>query len=189
MGGKAVFCRGLPAEKGGGEARWASSVMLLDCARLTSWRWDEHIDAMFAGTLDYKPWIQLADQDPLTIGKLPEVWNSFDRLEPATRLLHLTERLTQPWKTGLPVNFNTNFQGRAGRIRHWLRGHGLLGGERKFQPHPDPRQEAFFFGLLKECLDTGQVSADYVRRAVASQDVRPDAFELLARQGRHGAAV
>jgi hypothetical protein len=163
--------------------------MLLDCARLTQWRWDEEIDAMFAGGLDYKPWIQLADQDPQTIGDLPEVWNSFDKLEPETRLLHMTERLTQPWKTGLPVDFNTNFQGRSGQLRRWLRERGLLGGGRKYLPHPDPRQEAFFFGLLKECLDSGQVSADYVRRAITAQEVRPDAFELLARQGWRGAAA
>ena len=36
MGGKAVICRNLPAEKGGGAGKWASSVMLLDCARLTA---------------------------------------------------------------------------------------------------------------------------------------------------------
>jgi hypothetical protein len=189
MGGSSVVCRNLPAEKGGGAGAWATSVMLLDCARLTHWRWDEQVDAMFAGTLDYKPWIQLADQDPQTIGELPEVWNSFDKLETDTRLLHMTERLTQPWKTGLPVDFNINFQGRTGRMRRWLREHGLLGGGRMYQPHPDPRQEEFFFALLKECLDGGLVSADYVRRAMAKRDVRADAFELLARQGWHGAAA
>ena len=111
MAGKAVVCRNLPPEKGGGEGQWASSVLLLDCARLQSWRWDEQIDAMFAGQLDYKRWIQLADEPQGTIGELPEVWNSFDKLEADTRLLHMTERLTQPWKTGLPIDFNMNFQG------------------------------------------------------------------------------
>lgn len=188
MGDKAVICRNLPAEKGGGAGAWASSVMLLDCARLTDWRWDEQIDAMFAGALDYKPWIQLADMDPRLIGDLPEVWNSFDKLEADTRLLHMTERLTQPWKTGLPVDFNTNFQGRTGRMRRWLRERGLLGGGRRYLPHPDPRQEEFFFRSLKECLDSAQVSADDLRRAMAGQDLRPDAFELLARQGWRGAA-
>jgi hypothetical protein len=189
MHGKAIVCRNLPAEKGGGEGRWASSVMLLDCAKLAHWRWDEQIDALFAGTLDYKPWIQLADEDPQTIGDLPEVWNSFDKLEPETRLLHMTERLTQPWKTGLPVDFNTNFQGLGGRARRWLRSHGLLGGGRRYLPHPDPRQEAFFFERLKECMDSGEVSADAVRRAITERDLRGDAFELLVRAGWQGVAA
>ena len=179
MHGKAVVCRNLPAEKGGGAGQWATSVLLLDCARLQSWRWDEQIDAMFAGQLDYKRWIQLADEPQDTIGELPEIWNSFDKLEPDTRLLHMTERLTQPWKTGLAVDFNMNFQGASGRLRRWLRDRGLLPA-RRFQPHPDPRQERFFFALVKDCLDRGVVDEAFVRRAVAAGDVRPDVFDCLA---------
>jgi len=182
MGGNAVICRNLPETKGGGSDKWATSVMLLDCAKLTTWRWDEQIDAMFAGQLDYKRWIQLADQAAGTIGELPEVWNSFDKLEADTRLLHMTERLTQPWKTGLPIDFNMNFQGPLGRLRRWLRDRGWLPAKR-FRPHPDPRQEAFFFSLLKECLDSGLVGEDFVRKAVATGDVRPDVFSCLARPG------
>jgi hypothetical protein len=182
MGDKAVVCRNLPPEKDGGAGQWATSVMLLDCAKLSSWRWDEQIDAMFAGRLDYKRWIELAEEPQDTIRELPEVWNSFDKLDADTRLLHMTERLTQPWKTGLPIDFNMTFQGPMGRLRRRLRELGWLPAKR-YQPHPDPRQEAFFFSLLKECLKTGVVSEDFVRRAVAAQDVRPDVFERLAAVG------
>ena len=179
MGGKAVICRNLPAEKGGGAGAWATSVMLLDCAKLAAWRWDEQIDAMFAGRLDYKRWIQLADDPPQTIGELPVIWNSFDKLEADTRLLHMTERITQPWKTGLPIDFDMNFQGPAGQMRRWLREHHMLPAKR-FQPHPDPRQEALFFSLLQECLDEKSVTEDELHQAVAAGHVRPDAFALLA---------
>jgi hypothetical protein len=74
MHGKAVMCRNLPADQGGGPGKWATSVMLLDCAKLTDWQWNDEIDAMFDGRLDYKPWIQLAQQDPASIGELSEVW-------------------------------------------------------------------------------------------------------------------
>jgi hypothetical protein len=185
MRGKALWCRNLPAEHGGGPGKWASSVMLLDCARLADWRWDEQIDAMFAGQLDYKPWIQLANQDAASIGELPAVWNSFDELNDETRLLHLTERLTQPWKTGLPIDFDMNTQGAAGRARRWLRERGVLSAKR-YLKHPDPKQEQFFFGLLKECLDNGEVTEEFVRQSIAARDVRPDAFELLAAQGYRG---
>jgi hypothetical protein len=182
MGGKAIVCRNLPPEMGGGQGRWATSVMLLDCAKLAHWRWDEQIDAMFAGRMDCTPWIQLADEPQDTIGELPEVWNSFDKLEADTRLLHRTERLTQPWKTGLPIDFNMNFQSPSGRLRRWWRQRGVLPA-RRLQLHPEARQAAFFFSLIKECLATGQVSEDFVRRAVAAQDVRPDVFERIAASG------
>jgi hypothetical protein len=186
MQGKAVMCRNLPASQGGGPGKWATSVMLLDCTKLTDWRWNEEIDAMFDGRLDYKPWIQLAHQDPATIGELSEVWNSFDTLSPDTRLLHMTERSTQPWKTGLPVDFNTNFQGLSGRLRRWLRQRGWLKPSRRYLPHPDPRQEDFFFALLKEGLEGGVLSEDFVRRGIASQDIRADVFERLQQAGYRG---
>ncbi|MGA0609118.1 hypothetical protein [Caldimonas sp. KR1-144] len=183
LGDKALLCRNLPASQGGGEGRWATSVMALDCARLAHWRWDDQIDAMFAGRLDYKPWIQLVDEDPRLIGELPEVWNSLDKLEPETRLLHMTERLTQPWKTGLPIDFNMNFQGLGGQLRRWLRDRGLIGARRRYQPHPDERQEAFFFELLKECLENGTVTERFLRDAIAAHDVRPDVFDKVAQAG------
>ena len=39
------------------------------------------------------------------IGPLEPGWNDFDHLGPGTKLLHNTRRMTQPWKTGLPVDF------------------------------------------------------------------------------------
>ena len=67
-------------------------------------------------------------------------------------------------------------------MRRWLRDRGLLRAKR-FQPHPDPRQEAFFFSLVKECLASGELSEDVVRRAVAAGDVRPDVFDRIAACG------
>lgn len=183
LGDKALLVRGLPEHQGGGPGRWATSVMAMDCSRLTHWRWDAEIDAMFSGQLDYKRWIQLADESPALIDELPEAWNSLDKLEPATKLLHTTERLTQPWKTGLPVDFNMNFQGIGGRLRRWLRDRGWLGAHRRYRPHPDPAQERFFFDLLKDGLERGVVDEAFLRRAVENHDVRPDVFQMLERLG------
>lgn len=184
MGGKAVLARNLPEEKGGGVGRWATSVMVLDCAQLTDWQWDRHIDQMFAGELDYKPWSQLRFMDGSRIGELSEVWNSFDKLTEQTQLVHMTERSTQPWKTGLPINYNLNGQRLSGKIKLWLRSHGWMPQtRRKFQKHPDPAQEAFFFQMLKECLETGAISEGYLRQSIQQQDVRADAWDMLAANG------
>ena len=50
-----------------------------------------------------------------------------------------------------------------------------------YKPHPDPRQEALFFALLRECLETGQTTEEQVRREMAADHVRHDALEVLAR--------
>ena len=194
---KAIMCRHVSeGYKGNGHAFYASSVMLLDCEKLDHWRWDEEIDLMFAGKLDYGPWIALRTEDPATIGEIGEDWNSFDRLTSDTKLLHTTERLTQPWKTGLPIDFDlttkpatTNSAIPCGVLGRLL---GLLSVEgrgwvqpvsARYQPHPDPAQEKLFFDLLKEAVEAGYLEFTTLRKCIAEKDVRADALDILANSG------
>jgi len=154
----------------------ATSVMLLDCAKLPHWNMRQRFEKMFLGELDYEDWIVLATEPRDTIGFLEPHWNDFDQLTRQTRLLHNTKRRTQPWKTGLPIDF-TN---RVPLIGHLLPGGGIrLPG--RYKRHPDPRQEGLFLALLRECLNSGQVSEDDVRREMALDHVRHDALEVLKR--------
>ena len=109
-------------------------------------------------------------------------------LTPATKMLHNTKRRTQPWKTGLPVDYipadklgRVPLVGALNRLRARLFGeYSLLG---RYQRHPDRRQEAFFFALLGECLERGIVTEDLVREEMARDHVRHDALELALRSG------
>ena len=143
MDGKAILARPRPGHNNRDDYI-ASSVMLLDCARLTHWDVEAQFEKMFAGELNYEDWISLATEARDTIGFIENHWNDFDRLTPETRMLHNTKRRTQPWKTGLPVDF-TNRLPWVGKIlpRASIRWPG------KYKTHPDPRQEAFFFAMLK----------------------------------------
>ena len=49
MGGAAVLARRMPADSRR-PLHYASSVMLLDCARLTHWRWEEDFEQTFAAS-------------------------------------------------------------------------------------------------------------------------------------------
>lgn len=173
MQGKAILAR----PRGGHNNRddyIATSVMLLDNARLTHWNMRERFEKMFRGELDYEDWIVLATEPRETIGFLEPHWNDFDRLNRQTRLLHNTKRRTQPWKTGLPIDF-TNRVPLIGRL---LPGGGIkLPG--RYKKHPDPRQESLFFALLRECVETGQVGEADIRREMAADHVRHDALEML----------
>ena len=70
-------------------------------------------------------------EPPDTIGLIEDEWNDFDRLTPKTRMVHNTRRRTQPWKTGLPVDYRPAKHGPfawALRARRRLFGeYGLLG--------------------------------------------------------------
>ena len=50
-----------------------------------------------------------------------------------------------------------------------------------YKQHPDQNQEDFFFGLLKECLENGDITEDFLRNEMALNHVRHDAFEILER--------
>ncbi len=192
MEGTAIVCRtrsGLKGIAAGKLGYFATSVMLMDCARLTHWRCEEQFHEMFEGKRDYMDWISLKLEPRGSVGVLEAEWNDLDRLTPNTKMVHNTRRITQPWKTGLPVDFTPadRFRlfpplGWAMRWRRQLLGdHALLG---KYRRHPDQNQERFFFGLLRECVDKGIVSEEMLRDEMRENHVRHDAFEVLERTPR-----
>jgi hypothetical protein len=181
MCGKAIMCR-----RGNARKKYATSVMLLDCAKLTHWNVATQLDEIFALKRDYIAWTGLNDEPEETIGLLEDEWNDFDRLTPATKLLHNTGRRTQPWKTGLRVDFMPvdrvefmPFWGWLMTARRKLFGeYGLMG---RYQAHPDPNQERLFFGLLRECVDSGLVTEDFLGEEMRRNHIRHDTLDLIRR--------
>jgi hypothetical protein len=150
----------------------ATSVMLLDCSKLKQWDFDKELDDLFAHRFDYIDWIELKREDPETIGFLGPEWNDFDRLTPRTKLLHTTKRRTQPWKTGLPIDFTLRRAWPINLINRLVM---------RYQPHPDPNQEAFVYSLLAEMYDSGEVTQNELREEMAASHIRHDSLALVDR--------
>jgi hypothetical protein len=175
LGGKAIWCRPRPGYNKITDPL-ATSVMLLDNAKLKHWRFADDLDALWDHKVDYLDWINLKRENLDTIGLLEPEWNDFDHLTPQTKLLHNTKRRTQPWKTGLPIDFT-------------FRERGLLNFAlpivRKLAPnytrHPDQKQEAFFYAMLADALDSGALSKEQVEKEVRLGHVRPDSEALIDR--------
>jgi hypothetical protein len=164
----------------------ATSVMLMECARLKHWNPQAEFDELFEFKRDYKDWISLKDEPRENIGFLEAEWNDFDRLTDRTKLLHNTKRKTQPWKTGLPVDYTPADKLKrypvlkyARQLRDRIFGAHAFRG--RYAAHPDPRQERFFFGLLRECLEKGIVDESLLREEMKRNHVRHDAFDLIER--------
>lgn len=181
MQGKAILCRSRGARKA-----HATSVMVLDCAKLKHWHVKTQFEEMFAFKRDYIDWTSLASEDQDSVGPLETIWNDFDRLTSETKMVHNTKRKTQPWKTGLKVDFAPVDRVYFFPPWAWLMvarrklfgDYGLMG---RYQPHPDPNQERFFFGLLRECLEKGIVTEALLREEMQRNHIRHDAFDLLKR--------
>ncbi len=185
MSGHAVLAKRMPAD-GRKPMHWASSVMLLDCARLEHWRCEEDFARLFTFEHDYTDWMWLLLEPPDTVGQLEEQWNHFDSLDATTKLLHNTHRRTQPWKTGLPADFTPRGRDHEASSpsllsRAFAQLRGKQAGPRgHYKRHPDLAQERFFFSLLRECLAEGAITRSVVEEEIERGHVRPDALALVA---------
>jgi hypothetical protein len=183
MAGKAIMCRTRTGSKGAGGGL-ATSVMLLDCARLTHWQCEKQFNELFAGKRDYMDWILLQGEPAGSIGIFEDEWNDFDRLTEKTKLLHNTKRQTQPWKSGLPIDFTwADKKVEPLKPATWPRliKRWKTASEKTYKAHPDSNQERFFFGLLRECLAKGVVTEELLRDEMRHNHVRHDALEMVER--------
>ncbi len=185
MADKAILCRARDRRNRTVEGRMASSVMLLDCAKLQHWRVIDQFQALFDKDLDYKEWITLACETRDSIGLFEPGWNDLDRFSRSTQMLHTTKRWTQPWKTGLPVDFTPADKFRKFPPLGWLLwgrrkllgDHALLG---HYRQHPDPNQEGYFFSLLCESVAAGLVSHELIADQIERKHVRGDAQDIMS---------
>lgn len=181
MDGKAVMAVARPGHNKRNDYI-ATSVMLLDCARLTDWDIDRDLDDLFAQRFDYIDWIELKRQPRDTIGLLEPEWNDFDRLTGETKILHTTKRRTQPWKAGLPIDYTLRERGPLDFLRRMKRKH--------YEQHPDRNQEALVYSLLADLVDKGAVTKDELVAEMAANHVRHDSLDLIDRyRGWNGLAA
>ena len=180
MGGKAIMAVPRPGHNKRNDYI-ATSVMLLDNARLRHWDFDQLLDDLFAHRFDYIDWIELKRADSSTICFLEPEWNDFDRLTPKTKILHTTKRRTQPWKAGLPIDYTLRERGPFDflrRLKRW-----------RYEAHPDRNQEALVYSLLADLVDRGEVSKQELVAEMAANHVRHDSLELVDRyRGWNGLA-
>lgn len=172
MIGKRIWAKSCPGHNGDPDYI-ASSVMLLDCSKLRQWDFEPLLDGLFGKAFDYVEWVQLKSEDRSTIGFLEPEWNNFDELNSKTRILHMTKRRTQPWKTGLPVDYTLREGGPFGKVRRLV--------NRRYQPHPDRNQEAFVYSLLAEMVDYDLVTKDELVKEMAANHIRHDSLDLIDR--------
>ncbi len=172
MGGKAVMAVPRPGHNGHADYI-ATSVMLLDCAKLRHWDFERDLDDLFAHRFDYLEWIELKREDRSIVGFLEPEWNGFDKLDSRTKILHTTRRRTQPWKTGLPVDYTLREIGPLDFLRRVA--------IRRYQPHPDRNQEALVYSLLAEMVDRRLVTREELAAEMAANHIRHDSIELIDR--------
>ena len=153
---------------------WDTSVMVLDNTKLTHWKIGLLLNDIAARKRSYEDIAALRDET-VTIAELSREWNSLDRLDEKTKMLHTTQRLTQPWKTGLSIDFTFNPVPKLfGFIpRFWVT------HPTHYQPHKNREIEKLFFEILRDALRDRAVSVQDVEDGIRSKDLRPDILSVI----------
>lgn len=83
------------------EAYYLTSVMLLDCSKLQSWRIESIVQGLNQDQFSYPELMFLGkaflQQAPTSIADLPSAWNHLDVLTPSSKIVHFTDLTSQPW--------------------------------------------------------------------------------------------
>ena len=138
------------------------------------WDYENLIEKLFRGEISYRSLIQFEFLSSSKIGELDDRFNSFDKIEDETILLHNTGRVTQPWKTGLPIDFVNH------KISKWNRFKKRLFLKRdRYLSHPSKKQEILFFDNLRYALENNFITKDYIEYSIRKRFIRPDALKFL----------
>ncbi len=86
------------------ENKARTEVMIIN-AQKVKWKFEEIINQVFNFKLDYSDLMNLSFDKSIKIKKISNNYNSLDTINNDTVLLHTTNRITQPWKEGLKIDF------------------------------------------------------------------------------------
>jgi hypothetical protein len=81
-----------------------SEVMVVNCNRV-NWNFSGILEKVFSKNLDYKDLMSLQFPRELKIKRIDIKYNEHDHYDDTTVFLHTTNRITQPWKYNLPIDF------------------------------------------------------------------------------------
>lgn len=156
---------------------WDSSVMVLDNRELPHWQPPQLLEGLKNHTEEYTSWITLQKEQVMEI---PRTFNSLDTLTEDTVLLHTTNRITQPWRTGLPIDFTRNTPPALFGIIPRIPLLKLRGKwPNTYQQHPDKKIETLVLSLFKEAYRDGVITREEIDMAIADNNLRKDIYEYL----------
>jgi hypothetical protein len=159
---------------------WDTSMMIMDCAKLRHWNIESILKRLATKEVDYVNIMSLNSEPADSILEMPRIWNNLDTLTPETKMIHMTDRMTQPWKTGLKIDFTRNKMPKIAGIipREWvqkMRGKYVS----TYQPHPNKEIEKFFFGIVTDALRDGVITRDQIKQEIEKKNVRSDLFSKI----------
>lgn len=149
-----------------------SSVMVLNNEKLTNWGF-KLIDKLFNYEINYTQLMNLKYQDGLV--EIDSGWNDFDKIDINTKLIHYTNRITQPWKTGLKIDFDFNLKNSGfNNIKNII-----YKNFRRYKEHPNPAAFNHFINLFKLAYKDGYITDNLISYHIKNNNIRHDIVRYL----------
>lgn len=166
----------------------ATSLMIFNNQLCKDLELEKKVYEVLSGKYDYSKLMNLnfIEKDQFT--PLSKEWNSFDEIDTNTIFLHTTTRITQPWKTGLEVDFHQNYP----KYRYKILPNSLIKilkeilTKKKYPPykryidHPSNEIKDYFFTLVTGALEDGYIDKDFINFNMKKKYIRADIYEKLA---------
>ncbi len=146
-----------------------SEVMLINASKVR-WQFKEIIRKLFNLEIDYNDLMTLKFDKNIKINKLDINYNSHDEITKNTIFLHTTNRLTQPWKEGLEIDFERHIS-KSNLIKQHIRKY--LGFDynkniffNRYQKHPNKDVILKFKELFKYALENKMINQEEVQVSI-----------------------
>ncbi len=149
-----------------------TEIMLVNTEKV-KWKFNEIIEKLFNLEIDYNDLMNLDFDKNLKISKLDINYNSHDNIEEDTILLHTTNRITQPWKEGLDVDFERH-NSKKTLFKQTLRKYlGLKYNKNilidKYQRHPNEEVIVKFKELYEYAIKNNIINNEEIQMSIENK--------------------
>ena len=181
---KLIMARSNPNNKKG----LATSLMIFNNKLCKELDLEKKVHSVLSGKFDYNDLMNLTFLEENKFTSLSSKWNSFDELDNETIFLHTTTRITQPWKTGLNVDFQQNYPKFRYKVipNFPIKILKEIITQKKHPPyskyieHPNKDIQKFFFTLVSGALSENFIDKELINYNIKKKYIRSDFYKCLA---------
>jgi hypothetical protein len=157
------------------------SEMMLINAQKVKWDFKNIIKKLFDFKIDYNELMSLKFDNQIRIKKIDSKYNEHDKILNETILLHTTNRITQPWKEGLNIDFEYNNNNKIYFLKNLFKKTlGLKYNQNLFQKkyfkHPNDKVILSVKNLFNEAKDNKYIHEEEIDDAIKKGGISPRIF-------------
>jgi hypothetical protein len=146
-----------------------SEVMVVNCNAI-NWNFADILEKVFSKDLDYKDLMSLQFPKEIKVKEIDKKYNQHDQYNDSTVFLHTTNRITQPWKYNLPIDFQRYMSKKEILKNLFKKLIGLNYNQEilsnKYMPHKDPKVIFLLRDFFLEALNKNFITEEDINFAI-----------------------